>query len=60
MTLLNVGNEMEELEPTDPVQGPIPPVNGTEIRKQLSNMGRNKAFGPGDLSIHATHPEPSN
>ena len=24
-----------ELEPTDPVQGPIPSVNDTEIKKQL-------------------------
>ena len=38
-TLLNVENEREELEPTDPVQGPIPSVNDTEmIRKQLSMM----------------------
>ena len=35
-TLLNVENEREELEPTDPGQGPIPSVNDTEIRKQLS------------------------
>ena len=47
-TLLNVENEMEELEPTDPVQGPIPSENDTEIRKQLSKMGRNKACGPDD------------
>ena len=45
-TLLNVENEREELEPTDPVQG-----NDTEIRKQLSKMGRNKACGPDDLPI---------
>ena len=31
-TPLNVGNESEELEPTDPVQGLIPSVNDTEIR----------------------------
>ena len=30
-TLLNVDNEREELAPTDPVQGPIPSVNDTEI-----------------------------
>ena len=52
-TLLNVENETEELEPTDPVQGPIASVNNTEIRKQLSKMGRNKARGPDDLSIEA-------
>ena len=52
-TLLNVENEREELEPTDPVQGPIPSVNDTEIRKQLSKMGRNKACGPDDLPIEA-------
>ena len=45
-TLLNVENEREELEPTDPMQGPIPSVNDAEIRKQLSKMGRNKACGP--------------
>ena len=32
-TLLNVENEVEKLKPTDPVQGPIPSVNDTEIRK---------------------------
>ena len=52
-TLLNVENEREELEPTDPVQGLIPSVNDTEIRKQLSKMGRNKACGPDDLPIEA-------
>ena len=52
-TLLNVENEREELEPTDPVQGPIPSVNDTGIRKQLSKMGRNKACGPDDLPIEA-------
>ena len=35
------------------MQGPIPSVNDTEIRKQLSKMGRNKARGPDDLSIEA-------
>ena len=50
-TLLNVENEREELKPTDPVQGPIPSINDTEIRKQLSKMGRNKACGPDDLPI---------
>ncbi len=50
-TLINVENEREELEPTDPVQGPIPSVNDTEIRKQLSKMGRNKGCGPDDLPI---------
>ena len=52
-TLINVENEREELEPTDPVQGPIPSVNDTEIRKQLSNMRRKKACGPADLPIEA-------
>ncbi len=52
-TLLNVENEREEIESTDPVQGPIPSVNDTEIRKQLSKMGRNKAYGPDDLPIEA-------
>ena len=52
-TLLNVANEREELEPPDPVQGPIPSVNDTEIRKQPSKMGRNKACGPDDLPIEA-------
>ena len=52
-TLLIVENEREELEPTDPVQEPIPSVNDTEIRKQLSKMGRNKACGPDDLPIEA-------
>ena len=52
-TLLNVENEREELEPTDPVQGPIPMVNDAEIEKQLSKMGRNKACGPDDLPIEA-------
>ena len=52
-TLLNVENEREELEPTDPVQGPIPTVNDAEIKKQLSKMGRNKACGPDDLPIEA-------
>ena len=52
-TLLNVENEREELERTDPVQGPIPSVNDTEIKKQLSKMGRNKAYGPDDLPIEA-------
>ena len=47
-TLLNVENEREELEPTDPVQGLIQSVNDTEIRKQLSKMGRNKACRPDD------------
>ena len=49
-TLLNVENEREEFEPTDPVQGPIPSVNDAEIKKQLSKMGRNKACGPDDFS----------
>ena len=35
------------------MQGPIPSVNDTEIRKQLSKMGRNKACGPYDLPIEA-------
>ena len=35
------------------MQGPTPSVNYTEIRKQLSKMGRNKACGPDDLSIEA-------
>ena len=48
--LLNVEKEREELEP---VQGPIPSVNDTQIRKQLSKMGRNKACGPDDLLIEA-------
>ena len=52
-TLPNVENEREDLEPTDTVQGPIPSVNDTEIRKQLSKMGRNKACGPDDLPIEA-------
>ena len=52
-TLLNVENEWEELEPIDPVQGPIPSVNDTEIKKQLSKMRRNKARGPNDLPIEA-------
>ena len=52
-TLLNVENEREEFEPTDPVQGPIPSVNDAEIKKQLSKMGRNKACGPDDLPIEA-------
>ena len=52
-TLLNVENEREELESTDPVQGPIPSVIYTEIRKQLSKMGRNKACEPDDLPIEA-------
>ncbi len=50
-TQLNVENERKELEPTYRVQGPIPSVNDTGIRKQLSKMGRNKACGPGDLTI---------
>ena len=33
--------------------GPIPSVNDTEIRKQLSKMGRNKACEPDDLPIEA-------
>ena len=35
------------------MQGPIPSVNDTEIRKQLLKMGRNKACGPDDLPIEA-------
>ena len=35
------------------MQGPIPSLNDTEIRKQLSKMGRNKACGPDDLPIEA-------
>ena len=35
------------------MQGPIPSVNDTEINKQLSKMGRNKACGPDDLPIEA-------
>ena len=35
------------------MHGPLPSVNDTEIRKQLSKMGRNKACGPDDLSIEA-------
>ena len=52
-TLLNVDNEREELEPTDPVQGTIPSVTDAEIKKQLSKMGRNKACGSDDLPIEA-------
>ena len=53
-TLLNVENESEELDPTDPVQQlPIPSVYGTEIRKQLSKMVRDNACGPDDLPIEA-------
>ena len=46
-------NEREELEPPYTVQGPIPSVHDTEIRKQLSKMGRNKACGPDNLPIEA-------
>ena len=42
---MNVENEREE--------GPTPSVNDTQIRKQLSKMGRNKACGPDDLPIEA-------
>ena len=35
------------------MQGPIPSVNDTEIKKQLSRMGRNKACGLDDLPIEA-------
>ena len=35
------------------MKGPIPSVNDTEMRKQLSKMGRNKACGPDDLPIEA-------
>ena len=35
------------------MQGPIPAVNDTEIRKQLSKLGRNKGCGPDDLPIEA-------
>ena len=35
------------------MQGPIPSVNDTEIKKQLSKMGRNKACGSDDLPIEA-------
>ena len=35
------------------MQGPIPSVNDTDIKKQLSKMGRNKARGPDDLPIEA-------
>ena len=35
------------------MQGPIPSVNDTEIKKQLSKMGRNKACGMDDLPIEA-------
>ena len=41
---------MEELVHTDQVQGPIPSVNYTEIRKQMSERGRNKACGQDDLT----------
>ena len=48
-------NEREELEPTDPVQAKdmIPSVNDTEIRKQLSKMGRNKTCELDNLLIEA-------
>ena len=52
-TLLNVENERDDLDPTDPVHGPMPSVNDTDIKKQLSNMGRNKACGPDDLPVEA-------
>ena len=45
-TLLNVENEREKIDPTEPVQGPIPSV-------KLSRMGRNKACGPDNLPIEA-------
>ena len=35
------------------MQGPIPSVNDSEIKKQLSKMGRNKARGPDDLPVEA-------
>ena len=35
------------------MRGPIPSVNDTEIRKQLSKMGRNEECGPDDLLIEA-------
>ena len=35
------------------MQGPIPSVNDTEIKKQFSKMERNKACGPDDLPIQA-------
>ena len=35
------------------MQRPIPSVNDTDIKKQLSKMGRNKACGPDDLPIEA-------
>ena len=47
-------NEREELEPTDPVQGyDAISINDTEIRKQLSKMGRNKAYELDNLLIEA-------
>ncbi len=47
-------NEREELEPTDPVQGyDTISINDTEIRKQLSKMGRNKAYELDNLLIEA-------
>ena len=50
---MNVDNERVDREPTDPMQGPMPSINYTEIRKQLSKMGRNKACGLGNLNIRA-------
>ena len=35
------------------MQGPIPSVNDTEIKKELSKMGINKACGLDDLPIEA-------
>ena len=35
------------------MQGPIPSVNDTEIRKQLSKMERSKACEPDDIPIEA-------
>ena len=47
-------NEREELEPTDPVQGyDTISINDTEIRKQLSKMGRNKEYELDNLLIEA-------
>ena len=43
----------KSLNPQTQYKDRIPSVNDTEIKKQLSTMGRNKACGPDDLPIEA-------
>ena len=51
--LFSVENDIEELQEVQPTEGSLPLCAVEGVRKQLENMGLNKACGPDDLPIEA-------